>query len=128
MPIKQSYREKMELKKNARIASGLVSERLPGVANIVLNLTYYYRVAGPVLMTRTVNYIPSDYACFHMECMREECEDGGFDLAAVVTGLVTKRKSSVKGTITCRGKGDSLTVGHANLSYEVSIKYSKQAH
>jgi hypothetical protein len=127
MAIKQSYKEKLELKRDARLAAGLVSERLPGVANIVFHMTYYQRVPGPVLMTRTKNYFPTDYACFHMECMREECTDGGFDLTRVVDGLVKSRKRSVKGSIVCRGKGEALRHGHASISYEVSIEYSKQA-
>jgi hypothetical protein len=127
MAIKQSYKEKLELKRDARLAAGLVSERLPGVANIVFHMTYYQRVPGPVLMTRTKSYFPTDYACFHMECMREECTDGGFDLTRVVDGLVKNRKRSVKGSIVCRGKGEALRHGHASISYEVSIEYSKQA-
>jgi hypothetical protein len=62
-----------------------------------------------------------------MECMREECTDGGFDLTRVVDGLVKNRKRSVKGSIVCRGKGEALRHGHASISYEVSIEYSKQA-
>ena len=74
------------------LASGLVSERLPGVTSIVFRMTYYHKTAGPVLMQRTINFVPSDYACFHMDCMREECTNGGFDLAPVVTSLVKNRK------------------------------------
>jgi hypothetical protein len=127
MANKQNYKEKLELKKNAKIASGLVSERLPEVSNIVLNMTYYQRAAGPVLMKRTVIFAPQDYACFHMDCMREECTNGGFDLAPVVSSLVKTRKKSIKGNIYCRGKSETLRHGHASVAYEVNIEYSKQA-
>jgi hypothetical protein len=124
---KQTYKEKQELKKNAMLASGLVSERMPGVSSIVFRMTYYQKTAGPILMTRTVNFVPSDYACFRMECMREECTGGGFDLTPVVNGLVKNRKKSVKGHICCNGKSETLRHGHASISYEVSVEYSKAA-
>jgi hypothetical protein len=127
MPSNQSYKEKLETKKNAIIASGRVCERLPDVSSIVLRMTYYQRTAGPVLMTRTVNFVPTDYACFHMDCTREECTNGGFDLAPVVASLVKNRKKSVKGNISCRGKSESLRFGHASIAYEVSVEYNKRS-
>ncbi len=126
MSSNQSYKEKLETKKNAIIASGRVCERLPDVSSIVFRMTYYQRTAGPVLMTRTVNFVPTDYACFHMDCTREECRNGGFDLTPVVTSLVKSRKKSVKGSISCRGKSDSLRFGHASIAYEVSVEYNKR--
>ncbi len=107
------------------LASGLVSERMPEVSSIVFHMTYYQRTAGPVLMKRTVNFLPSDYACFHMECMREECTNGGFDLTSVVAGLVKNHKKSVKGNIFCHGKSETLRFGHASIAYEVSVEYNK---
>jgi hypothetical protein len=127
MAIKQNYKEKLEMKRNAMLASGLVSERMPGVSSIVFRMTYYQRTAGPVLMKRIVNFSPTDYACFHMDCMREECTNGGFDLAPVVKGLVKSRKKSVKGNILCRGKSTSLRHGHASISYEVDVESDKAA-
>ncbi len=126
MSSNQSYKEKLETKKNAIIASGRVCERLPDVSSIVFRMTYYQRTAGPVLMTRTVNFVPTDYACFHMDCTREECKNGGFDLTPVVTSLVKSRKKSVKGNISCRGKSDTLRFGHASIAYEVNIEYNKR--
>jgi hypothetical protein len=123
---KQSYMEKMELKKSAMLAAGLVSERFPEVSSIVLHMIYYQKTSDPVLMKRTVNFIPTNYASFHMDCMREECTNGGFDLTPVVTGLVKSRKKAVKGKIVCNGKNEALHTGHASIAYEVSIQYSKQ--
>ncbi len=126
MPSNQNYKEKLEIKKNAILASGRVCERLPDVSSIVFRMTYYQRTAGPVLMTRTVNFVPTDYACFHLDCTREECTNGGFDLAPGVANLVKSRKKSVKGNLSCRGKSDSLRFGHASIAYEVSVEYNKR--
>ncbi len=126
MTHKQKYLEKMELKKSAMHAAGLVSERLPGVSNIVFRMTYHQRTADPILMKRTVNFFPTDYACFRMDCVREGCINGGFDLTPVVAGLVKDHKKSVKGKIVCSGRSENLRLGHASISYEVSIQYNKQ--
>jgi len=125
MALKQNYKEKLELKKNSMLAAGLVSERFPDVASIMFRMTYYQKTADPVLMTRTISFFPTNYACFHLECMREECTDGGFDLAPVVAGLVKKNKKSVSGKIVCSGKNEDLRQGHASIAYEVSIQYNK---
>jgi hypothetical protein len=127
MMNKQSYMEKMELKKSAMQAAGLVSERFPSVSSIVLTMTYFQKTSDPVLMKRTVNFIPTNYASFHMECMREECTNGGFDLTPVVASVIKNRKTSVTGKIVCNGKSDSLRAGHASIAYEISVQYSKQA-
>jgi len=77
-------------------------------------------------MVRTVNFFPTDYACFRMDCIREECTNGGFDLAPVVSSLVKTRKKSVKGKIVCNGKNENLRPGHASIAYEVSVQYTKE--
>jgi hypothetical protein len=127
MSVKQNYKEKLELKKNTMLAAGLVSERFPAVSSIMFRMTYYQRTADPILMKRTISFSPANYACFHLECMREECTDGGFDLTPVVAGLVKNNKKSVSGKIICNGKSDDLPRAHASIAYEVSIQYNKQA-
>jgi len=127
MPTKQSFKERLEMKKNNMLASGLVSERMPGVTSIIFRMTYHQRTAGPILMKRTINFSPTDYACFHLECLREECTNGGFDLTPVVKSLVKERKKNGKGRLLCRGKNSSLRHGHASISYEVDVEYDKKA-
>ena len=123
---KQSYVEKMELKKNAMLAAGLVSERYPEVSSIVLHMTYFQRTPDPVLMKRTVNFVCNNYASFHMDCVREECTNGGFNLAPVVSALVKNRKKTIKGKLVCTGKNDTIRPGHASIAYEVNIQYKKK--
>jgi hypothetical protein len=125
MRNRQTYREKREQEKSALLASGLVSERHAGVASIEFRMTYYKRGMDTVLMTRTLNFSPTDYAGFHLKCMEDGCEHGGYDLAPIVAGLAKARKRSVKGKILCRGTNHP--VGHASISYEVLIEFRKQA-
>jgi hypothetical protein len=125
MNYRQSYKEKLELERASLLAAGLVSERYSGVSSIVLHMTYYQRsLLDQILMKRTLSFLPTNYACFHMKCMKDKCNNGGFDLAPVVAGLVKTRKKSIKGKILCQGTNE--TRGHASISYEVNIQYNKK--
>ncbi len=119
---KPTYKEKLDQEKAALAASGLVSERYAGISNIEFRMTYYRRGFNQVLMTRTLNLMPCDYAGFHMKCMHDGCTDGGYDLAPVVEAMVKGHKKSTSGKIFCHGTNDTL--GHASIAYEVNIKYS----
>ncbi len=125
MANKQSYLEKLEVIRSNQLAAGLISDRFPAVSGIIFHMTYYQKMTSPVLMVRTVNFFPSDYACFHMECMREGCANGGFDLTPVVQRMIKNHRKSEKGKIVCKGSGDKLASGHASIVYEVSIQYNK---
>lgn len=123
MTYRPNYREQQEEKKSRMLAAGLVSERFPGVSSIALRLTYYQKTVTPVLMERTLNFCPSSYALLHMNCLRDGCAEGGFDLAPVINGLVKNRKTSGAGRIACHGARHSLGPGHAVLAYHVNIEY-----
>jgi hypothetical protein len=125
MNRRQNYLAKQEMLQKNRIAAGLVSDCFPGVSCIVFRMTYYLGASSPILMERTLNFHPADYAYFRLDCMKEECTNGGFDLTSVVTSLVRSRKRTVKGKIMCRGKNPALPPGHASISYEVSVQYAK---
>ncbi|MEN8264596.1 MAG: hypothetical protein ABFR82_14165, partial [Nitrospirota bacterium] len=79
MAHRQDYLKKMELKKQARLEAGILSDRYPKVSGLVINMTYYHNAENPVLMQRTVNVFPSSHAYFKMECMTKGCNEGGFD-------------------------------------------------
>ncbi len=119
---RQNHLERQEQMKKKKMKAGLVSERFPGVSGIVFRLTYYQRGQQPALMVRTMNFVPADYAYFHMDCVRDECTNGGFDLTPVVAGLVKERKKIAKGKICCCGKNQSLGPAHASIAYEISVK------
>lgn len=127
MAHKQNYVERMELNKQLRLASGLVSERFPEVSGIVTHMTYYHKGVNPILMVRTVNFFPSSYAYFNMDCMIKDCVDGGFDLTSVITDMVKNHKKLDKGKLVCNGKNDALAFDHASIDYEIRIQYNKQS-
>jgi hypothetical protein len=119
---KPSYKEKLDRERAALAASGLVSERYAGISKIEFCMTYYRRGLNQVLMTRTLNFTPADYAHFHMKCVYDGCMNGGYDLTQVVASMVKDCKTSTSGKIFCHGTNDTL--GHASIAYTVSIRYN----
>ncbi|MDO9287677.1 MAG: hypothetical protein Q7T83_02675 [Thermodesulfovibrionales bacterium] len=127
MAHRQDYIARMELIKKNRIDAGLVSERFPKVSSIIINMTYYQKVANPVLMERIINILPASYAYFNMECMIKDCLNGGFDLTPAISDLIKNRKKSGKGKLVCKGKTNPASTEHASVSYEISIQYIKKS-
>jgi hypothetical protein len=126
MANKQNYLERMELNKQRRLAAGLISDQFPEVSGMVIQMTYYRNGVNPILMQRIVNFFPTGYAYFNMECMIKGCVDGGFDLTSVITDMIKKHKKSRKGKLVCSGKIDALASEHASIAYKISIQYNKQ--
>lgn len=124
MANKQQHSAKAELNRQNKLAAGLVSERFPKVSSIVVNMTYYQKGINPVLMVRTVNLLPTNYAYFNMECMIRDCVGGGFDLTPVITRMVKDLKKSAKGKLDCKGKNEGLAADHASIEYEITVKYN----
>ncbi len=120
----QIYTKRRELKKKKRLAAGLVSECYPEVSGIVIHMTYYRKALNPVLMRRTVNFFPTSYAYFRMECMIRGCVNGGFELTSVIADLIKNHQKSGKGQMACSGENDILASDHASISYEISIHYN----
>lgn len=120
---RQTYKEKQDIRNAELAAAGLIEERYPEISNIVFYMIYYERGIDRVLMKRTLSFTPADHAGFHLRCMHEGCENGGYDLAPVIAGMTKVRKKSTSGKIYCHGT--SHTVGHASMAYEVKIQYCK---
>ncbi len=125
MSYRQNYLERIELKKQHRIAAGLVSECFPEVSDIAVHMTYFHKGANPILMVRKVNYWPSRHAYFNMDCMIKGCVDGGFDLTSVISKMIRNHKKSEKGKLLCDGNIDTLASDHASIAYQITIKYNK---
>lgn len=128
MAHKQNYVESIELNKQRRLAAGLLSERFPGVSDIVVRMIYYQKAINSVMMVRTVNFWPTHYAYFKMDCMIKGCLDGGFNLTSVIAKMIKNHKKSEKGKLICNGKSDTVSSGHASIDYQITITYSRTRH
>jgi hypothetical protein len=124
MTNKQDYLAKKEQNKRKKLSSGLISEKFPKISSIVINMQYYQKLSERIFMVRTVNFSPSSYAYFYMDCLTKNCLNGGFEFSPVISGLIKKRKKAGKGKFICNGKNDSLDKGHVNISYTINIKYN----
>jgi hypothetical protein len=100
--------------------AGSVATRFPEVASIDMNMTYSQKGSRSIL--RTFHFAPSSYAFFVVNCLRQDCIDGGFDLTQVVTAMIRNRKADVKGTLSCKGTDSSAS--HSDIAYEVAIQYT----
>ena len=127
MANRQQHAAKLELKKQNTYAAGLLSERYPHVAGMVIHMTYFQNGINPVLMVRTLNVFPTSAAYFKMDCMIKGCDNGGFDLTPVIKTMIRDRKKEKKGSLVCRGKVDMVTCDHASVDYDIAIKYGKKS-
>ena len=113
----------VKFKKQMNEAAGLVSDRFPSVAGMVITMTYYQKSMKSPLMIRTVNVFPTSYANFKMACMTKDCNDGGFELSPVVEKMVKTKTKISKGSLVCSGNADALPDDHARIDYKAVIKY-----
>lgn len=115
-----------QLKENEdKLAAGLISERFPNVSSIVIRIVYYGNSVDPVVMVRTLNVFPNNAAYFNIKCFVKGCENGGFDLKPEIKKIIKNNKKTGKGEMTCRGKGDFISPGHARIVYDVSVQYHR---
>lgn len=122
---RHNYALKVELKKQVNIAAGLVSDRFPGVSDIVIHMTYYGEKVTSVLMERTVNIFPTSYANFKIDCMTKGCDRGGFDLNSAIAKMVKTNKRVSRGAIVCHGNIATFANKHASIEYKAVIRYKK---
>lgn len=104
-----------------RVEAGSVATHFPEVAGIVISMMYNQRGIQKSL-PRVVNFFPSSYALFKVECLSKGCVDGGFDLTQIITAMIGNRREASKGEISCEGDGSSTD--HSAIVYEVAIKYA----
>ncbi len=126
MASKQNYVKKMEAKNQLKTDAGIIADRFPTVAGIVINMTYYHNAENPILMHRTVNFFPESHAFFNLECMIKGCEEGGFNLKRIISKQIKDKKKVIRGEMSCKGKSGDLRANHSSIDYEINISYSKK--
>jgi hypothetical protein len=111
--------ERMHQKHNA----GSISKRFPEISSIVVDMEHRRSGIRPILILRTLIFSSGSHAYFHVECLNRDCKDcaEGFDLEQVVAAMIRSHSSLREGRWDC--EGNSLTSGHVNISYKVTIRY-----
>ncbi len=104
-----------------KLDAGFISKHYPQVKSIVINMIYNQMgIAKPI--QRTVNFLPGSSACFRIDCLSRDCNDGGFDLTRVIDGMIRSNSESVKGDLIC--KSESPPLDHSDIEYDIQIKFS----
>jgi hypothetical protein len=107
-------------KKQDRMDSGLLSKHFPEVAGIVVTMMYTQR--GGITVDRVVNFYPSSYAFFRMDCLSQDCVNGGFDLSHTIHMMVRHHSEASTGELAC--DDDGPRPGHSNIVYKIAIRYA----
>jgi hypothetical protein len=112
--------EAREERKRDVLAAGLMSDRFPDVAGIVVTMNYKRAKSSWVL--RTLNFNPASPAFFRISCLGEGCERGALDLTWVISRMIKDRAKSSKGELTCENRDPAIV--HADVDYNVTISYA----
>ena len=106
-------------RKQQKLDAGLMSSIFPQVASIMINMEYSQKGIRQSL-PRTVNFFPTSYAFFRVDCLNKECTEGGFDFTRILNSMVGNRKAASTGELGCEG---SAAAAHSSITYEVAIQY-----
>jgi len=112
--------EAREKRNRQRLEAGLISDRFPSVARIVVTVNYRREKYSSVL--RTLNFSPESPAFFRISCLGEGCEDGGLDLTRVIRGMIRRRERTASGELRCDNRDPEVV--HAGADYKVAITYA----
>lgn len=104
-----------------RLDAGLMSNHFPEVAGIVISMVYKQKgIVKPI--HRVMNFSPSSYAFFRIDCLSDDCVDGGFDLSQIINSMIRNHSREVKGELGCDDSGPRAD--HSVISYDIQIKFS----
>jgi hypothetical protein len=114
----RNNQERLE-KKQQRIDSGFMSKHFPEVTSIVINMIYNQRGGKPV--HRTLNFYPSSYAFFRVDCLSRDCVNGGFNLDYIINSMIRNHSEMSEGELGCDDNGPRP--GHSSIVYKIAIQY-----
>ena len=107
-------------RKQQKIDAGFMASVYPEVESIMINMVY--RQSGiRQSLPRTVNFFPTSYALFRVDCLSKECVEGGFDFTGIINSMVGNRKVDSTGELGCEG---GPAADHSAIVYEVAIQYA----
>lgn len=107
-------------RKQRKLDAGLVKAQFSEVTHIVISMIYNQRGIQKSF-PRIINFYPSSYALFRIDCLSKDCVDGGFDLTQVISGMIKNRGEASMGNLSC--EGDCTYTNHSTIAYKVAIQY-----
>jgi hypothetical protein len=106
-------------RKQQKVDAGFMASLFPEVDNISISMVYSQKGIRQSL-PRTVNFFPTSYALFRVDCLSKECTEGGFDFTRIINSMVGSRKGTSNGELGCEG---GPAADHSAIVYEVAIQY-----
>lgn len=103
-----------------RLDAGFMSKHFPEVSSIVINMVYSQN--GNRSVRRTLNFYPGSYALFRIDCLSDDCVNGGFDMSGIINSMIRNHSEESKGELGCDDSGPRPD--HSNIVYEVAIQYT----
>lgn len=103
-----------------KLDAGFMSKQFPEVASIVINMIYNQH--GNRTVRRTLNFYPGSYALFRVDCLSDDCVNGGFDMTGIISSMVRNHSETSKGELGCDDSGPRPD--HSSIVYEVAIHYT----
>ncbi|RJR17421.1 MAG: hypothetical protein C4581_08050 [Nitrospiraceae bacterium] len=116
--INRSNQSRIE-RNQRKLDAGLMSKHFPEVESIVINMIYSQQ--GIRAVRRTLNFYPASYALFRVDCLSDDCVDGGFDMSGIINSMVRNHSETSKGELGCDDSGPRRD--HSSIVYEVAIQY-----
>lgn len=106
------------------LSAGLLSDRFPAVASIVVTMNYMRGRSSALL--RTLNFLPASPAFFRISCLGDGCVRDGLDLTWVIGSMIRRGERSAKGELRCSNQDPAIV--HADVAYDVAITYERKRH
>jgi len=103
-----------------RLEAGFMSKHFPEVASIVISMIYNQK--GNRTVHRTLNFHPGSYAFFRVDCLSDDCVNGGFDMSGIINSMIRDRSETSKGELGCDDNGPRPD--HSTIVYEVAVQYT----
>ncbi len=95
-----------------------IADLYPSLRRITLFVAFEEADAASEPSYQQIIFTAETEAMFRLDCARDECVEGGFDLAPVVAGMVQNRETSLHGTLECAG-----TIGSGGDPCAVRAEY-----
>lgn len=98
-----AYKQQRENRWRAYSHTPCLREKLPGVEQLVVRLTFTDPKSATRHSPQTHTYLPAARAFFAVPCPSSMCLHGGFDLSDAIARMLAKGAAQVTGTATCPG-------------------------
>jgi hypothetical protein len=122
-----AYKQERDTRRRAYMNAPSLREKFPHVEQVALELIFADPTGVGKHSPQIHTFGPAARAYFEVACPCSACLSGGFDLSAVISNMLSHRRTAVSGKSSCDGWQDRGRVGEhrcpLELSYRVTASY-----